>query len=138
MINDPFKKFICFILLLLLMKLSELYPEMFSSRNEDGAMPDLPSYYGGKKFWEYFHKEETWFDDSNMFEDPFEDLPSDDPEVYPLKKSNSHEILGVDLDASKSEIKRAYREKVLETHPDKGGSHEEFIKVQEAYECLIS
>lgn len=120
------------------MKLSELYPEMFSSRNEDGAMPDLPSYYGGKKFWEYFHKEETWFDDSNMFEDPFEDLPSDDPEVYPLKKSNSHEILGVDLDASKSEIKRAYREKVLETHPDKGGSHEEFIKVQEAYECLIS
>ena len=120
------------------MKLSELYPEMFSSRNEDGAMPDLPVHYKGERFWEYFHKEETWFDDSNMFENPFEDLPSDDPEVYPLKKSNSHEILGVDLDASISEIKRAYREKVLETHPDKGGSHEEFIKVQEAYECLIS
>lgn len=122
------------------MKLSDLYPEMFSSRNEDGEMPDLPSYYGGERFWEYFQKEETWFDDSNMFEDPFMDFDSEgaDPVLHPMKRSNSYEVLGVDLNATKSEIKKAYREKVLETHPDKGGSNEEFIKVQDAYECLIS
>ena len=119
------------------MKLEEIYPEMFSSRNEDGAMPDLPSYYQGERFWEYFQKEESWFDDSNVFEDPFEDLPSD-PVFNPIKRSNSHEILGVEVGSSKSEIKKAYREKVLETHPDKGGNNEEFIRIQEAYECLIS
>lgn len=123
------------------MKLEEIYPEMFSSRNEDGAMPDLPSYYQGERFWEYFHREESWFDDSNVFEDPFMDFDKEDPVFNPTlmgKRSNSHEILGVDIDASKSEIKRAYREKVLETHPDKGGNNEEFIRIQEAYECLIS
>lgn len=117
------------------------YPFMWSHvSTTDSPMkpPDpLPHYYQGEKFWEHFQKEESWFDDSNMFEDPFEDLPSDDPIFNPIKRSNSHEILGVDIDASKSEIKKAYREKVLETHPDKtGGSSQEFIKIQEAYECL--
>ena len=36
------------------------------------------------------------------------------------------------------ELKKAYRKRCMETHPDKGGSHEEFIRVSEAYEILSS
>lgn len=49
-----------------------------------------------------------------------------------------HEILGVSLNASDTEIKAAYREKVKETHPDKSnGNRREYIRVQEAKEVLL-
>lgn len=47
-----------------------------------------------------------------------------------------YRILGIKVDASQEMIKKAYRLKVLETHPDKGGKEEEFKRVQEAYEVL--
>ena len=133
--------------LILFMKLEELYPEMFSGLNEIYPNDDegLPEYYKGNIFWEYFYKEESWFDDSNVFGNPFEDHHGsasdfdEEPEFHPLKRSNSYEILGIDRGADEDEIKRAFRKRALEVHPDKnGGSHEEFIKVREAYECLIS
>lgn len=37
---------------------------------------------------------------------------------------------------SDKEIKNAYRKRSLETHPDKGGSSEQFVRVAEAYELL--
>ena len=128
---------------------SVAYPLMWTHIRINGEPPwkvdPLPDHYKGEKYWESFHKEESWYDDSNTFEDPFED-PFDsfddsfeDQEFNPIKRSRSHEILGVDPDADRSEIKRAYREKILETHPDKvGGDGQEFIKVKQAYECLIS
>lgn len=39
---------------------------------------------------------------------------------------------------SEKELKSAYRKRSIETHPDKGGSTEEFLKVSEAYELLSS
>jgi len=104
---------------------------------------DLPKHYQGEKYWQYFNKEETWFDDSNIFGNPFEDPQGpgsfqDDLMVKPLKRSNSYEILGVDKDADEDEIRKAFRKKALETHPDRGGNKEDFVKVREAYECLIS
>jgi len=46
------------------------------------------------------------------------------------------EILGVDPDADETEIVRAYRRRVKETHPDHGGSADAFQRVQTAYEAL--
>lgn len=37
---------------------------------------------------------------------------------------------------SEKDIKNAYRKRSLETHPDKGGSSEQFVRVAEAYEVL--
>ncbi len=47
-----------------------------------------------------------------------------------------YKILGVEQDATREEINKAYRKKVAVAHPDKGGSNEEFIKVQAAYEAI--
>lgn len=47
-----------------------------------------------------------------------------------------HDILGVNPGATEEDIKKAYRKKAMEAHPDKGGSEEEFQKINEAYEIL--
>jgi len=41
--------------------------------------------------------------------------------------------LGVDRSADTDDIKAAYRRRVIETHPDKGGDAAEFQRVQDAY-----
>jgi molecular chaperone DnaJ len=47
-----------------------------------------------------------------------------------------YEILGVDRDASDDEIKRSYRRRARELHPDTGGDEEEFKELTTAYEVL--
>ena len=44
--------------------------------------------------------------------------------------------LGVSVDASATEIKKAYRKLVLKAHPDKGGDQEKFLRITEAYAGL--
>ena len=49
---------------------------------------------------------------------------------------NFYDILGVMETSSQDEIKRAYRKKAVESHPDKGGDEEIFKKISEAYDTL--
>ncbi|MFC7068782.1 ferredoxin Fer [Halobaculum lipolyticum] len=49
-----------------------------------------------------------------------------------------YDVLGLDADADDTEIERAYRRRVKETHPDRGGSVEAFRRVREAYEAVVS
>lgn len=53
-----------------------------------------------------------------------------------MSKRDYYEVLGVAKNATPEEIKKAYRKKSLETHPDKGGKEEDFKEVAEAYEVL--
>ena len=46
------------------------------------------------------------------------------------------EVLGVDPDADEAAIDRAYRRRVIETHPDQGGSVRAFRRVKTAYERI--
>ena len=49
--------------------------------------------------------------------------------------SEYHDILGVAVDASKGDIKKAYRKLASRHHPDReGGDEEEFKKIKEAYD----
>ncbi|WP_435143848.1 DnaJ domain-containing protein [Halobaculum sp. P14] len=63
-------------------------------------------------------------------------LPAgDDGEI--VADPPAHVVLEVSRDATESEIKQAYRERVKETHPDTGGDIEEFRRVERAKEVLL-
>ncbi|PJC01972.1 MAG: molecular chaperone DnaJ, partial [Candidatus Komeilibacteria bacterium CG_4_9_14_0_8_um_filter_36_9] len=48
-----------------------------------------------------------------------------------------YQILGVDKKATKDEIKKAFRKKAHEHHPDKGnGNADKFKEINEAYQVL--
>lgn len=49
-----------------------------------------------------------------------------------------YELLDVNPNASHDEIKKAYRKKALQNHPDKGGDEELFKKINNAYEILVN
>ncbi len=52
----------------------------------------------------------------------------------PAQNASVWEVLGVPPNASIDEVKRAYRQRALATHPDRGGDAEAFRAVQRAYE----
>ena len=105
----------------------ETEPELNECYTQEIPTPD----------YHYYEEAEYFFDDSNFHGNPFEDEDEGDFIVHPMKRSNSFEVLGLDEDASKDDIKKAFREKALIHHPDKQGDPLEFIKLREAYEDLI-
>ncbi len=66
-------------------------------------------------------------------------LPFETPEVELNENDDRDPIqaafaeLGVPVSASIEEVKRAYRRKIKEVHPDQGGDEDEFKRVREAY-----
>jgi len=119
------------------------YPLMWSHVQLPGDEPlqqdELPDYYKQEFKYQYsnFQREEYFYDDSNYFGNPFEEDFQSKRE-YEEEANENYSILGLKRSASDEDIKQAFREKALATHPDKGGDEEEFKKVREAYECLIS
>ena len=47
-----------------------------------------------------------------------------------------YQMLEVEKTATQAEIKKAYKRKAAKMHPDKGGSEEEFKKLNEAFQVL--
>jgi len=45
-------------------------------------------------------------------------------------------ILGISLNATEEEVKKAYKKAAFKAHPDRGGSDQEMAKVNAAYEVI--
>ena len=50
--------------------------------------------------------------------------------------STYYDILGVDPTATAASIKTAYRSEAMKQHPDRGGTHAQMVRVNEAWEVL--
>ncbi|MCT9096119.1 J domain-containing protein [Haloarchaeobius sp. HME9146] len=66
------------------------------------------------------------------FEVPEIDWEVDEPDEGDVI-TQAFRALGLPPSASTDEVRAAYRERVMETHPDHGGSEESFRRVREAY-----
>lgn len=53
-----------------------------------------------------------------------------------MEAQTLYDILGIRIDASFKEVRKAYLKKVVSEHPDKGGTASSFEKVQHAYKTL--
>ncbi len=49
----------------------------------------------------------------------------------------AHEVLGIPADASEEGVRVAYRERLMEVHPDHGGIEEKLSRVREAKEVMF-
>lgn len=52
--------------------------------------------------------------------------------------TSSWAVLGLAPGASREAVKRAFREKALETHPDQGGDPEAYLRARAAFERLMA
>lgn len=60
------------------------------------------------------------------------------PSSFITPYNDPYAILGIQKNATKDEIKKAYHSKAKELHPDVGGSTQAFQDLQEAYEKLLN
>lgn len=65
-----------------------------------------------------------------MFDLKKEDMPDPTPAPIPVMQKR--------LDEFKEKMKKAYRKKALEMHPDQGGDEEEFKKLDGIYRNIIN
>lgn len=63
--------------------------------------------------------------------------PEAEAQAAPSKRLSPWAVLQIEPDAPADAIKRAFRRRALETHPDRGGDPDVFRAVQHAYERAI-
>jgi DnaJ-class molecular chaperone len=61
---------------------------------------------------------------------------NDKIEFIKKPKESPFTVLGLNQDCTEEEFRTAYRKKAKESHPDMGGTAENFKKVQAAYEAI--
>lgn len=55
-----------------------------------------------------------------------------------MTKRDYYTVLGIDRNATSSEIKKAFRHRAMLLHPDKGGDVQAFVELKTAFEEAIS
>jgi len=53
-----------------------------------------------------------------------------------MRRSEAYQILKVEENATEDELKKAYRKQAMVHHPDKGGTAENFRKLNDAYNLV--
>lgn len=121
----------------------DMFPSggIFTKPDKD-IYPDHEEYMRNKWHEQYEREKRERMKNFKFFERMFEEDygPRDNPlhdEVGPEYHIDyPFNVFGLKKSSSQEDMKKAYRKKVLETHPDKTGedSEDEFREVQEAFE----
>jgi len=106
-----------------------------------GVFGKIPKYYQDYadeiKRQNMYKEEQDRQERAEYFKNFFKGFFGFDPtgEEEPEKQNTEYpySVFGLKRGASKDEVKKAYRKLVLQKHPDKGGSNEEFRILQEAW-----
>lgn len=53
------------------------------------------------------------------------------------QQQNPYTALGINKASTAQEIKKAYFQRILQTHPDRGGEIEDFLRVRNAYQQIM-
>jgi len=77
------------------------------------------------------HRRDREYYDNNFKNDITDEV------FYRFVRSDSYDILQIEPPTTQEDLKKAYRKMSLKTHPDKGGSSDDFIKVKNAYEDIL-
>ena len=102
---------------------------MGKGRHKD-MYDEIPEYE--KEEYQYKRREKPFFKEEHFFNEG----PRDYPLEFEEADGDPYSVLGVARDATQAEIKKQYYKLARECHPDKGGAHEEFIRINDAYELL--
>jgi len=62
-----------------------------------------------------------------------ESYDSDSENIFVIEPTKEYELLGLNANATDSEVKKRYRHLLKQIHPDKGGDAKEFMKIQKAF-----
>ncbi len=106
----------------------------YEKKQKKGEAYDPPEEFFGKEFND-FYKQNTGHD----FKDHWEQTKKQNSAYEGSSSKTSSgkeywEVLGVDKDATPDQIKKAYKQKMRENHPDLGGDEEVSKKINEAYD----
>jgi hypothetical protein len=63
--------------------------------------------------------------------------PGEAPRPAMPRPQGAHAILGIAPGADGGKIKAAFRQRALDTHPDRGGSDADFIAVKRAFDAIM-
>lgn len=113
-----------------------------TSRRVQILSPTLGKMYLNREVLErdgrvYHSKPHEWFYKVKPAVDSERYSPLDDIIARIRGNSPVLAILGLQPGATQPEIKRAYKRLAAKAHPDGGGSHEAFIRLQAAYELAM-
>lgn len=108
----------------------------YQKKAEKGETHDPPEDFFSDKF-NNFYKQNTGRD----FKDDWENTKKQNKGYQGADTKTSSgkeywEVLGVGKDATPEEIKKAYKQKMRENHPDLGGDKEASQKINEAYDVF--
>ena len=95
--------------------------------------------YGGAGNWDEAVKELKAIAEEHPEEPGIQsEIRKAELELKKAQRKDYYKILGVDKDATETEIKKAYRKKAIQHHPDKTGNTDDaaFKEIVEAYETL--
>jgi len=125
------------------------YYEFMFSKDSGSRGDPLPDYYKGD--YRYKQKEQDTYDydktdddnfHTNSRRNPFEDFtcPDGKADITDFGENDDeypYSVFGLKRSSSDEDMKKAYRDAMLKSHPDKGGDVEEFRMYREAWEWHV-